>query len=78
MGLCRSFGIEPLSVAVAAAAAILYDNPEDPASVEVQALLRDGGVDAVLERICGLDTGSEEANMIRNAVQQLSGDIKGS
>lgn len=78
MGLCRGFGIAPDSVAVAAAAAILYDNPEDPASVEVQALLRDGGVDAVFRQICNLEADSEEAKMIRNAVQQLSGDIKGS
>jgi len=76
MRLCRSQNIVPLAVAIAAAAAMLYDNPEDEAAVQVQALLHEGGVDAVLHKICHLSTDSPESAMIQKAFQLLRQDAK--
>ena len=75
MRLCLGQGVVPEAVAKAVAAAILYDNPEDPAVPKIQSLLRDGGVDAVLQDICGLSADSSEAAMIRAAVQSMMSDI---
>lgn len=76
MRLCLGQEIAPRAVATAAAAAILYDNPEDPGVPEIQTLLKNGGVDAVLEGICGLSVDSPEAEGIRAAVKTLMSDIK--
>ncbi len=76
MRLCMSQAIVPNAVAVAAAAAVLYDHPDDEAAMRVQALLREGGVGAVLREICGLPSDSMEAVMIQKAFQTLIEDTK--
>ena len=76
MGLCRSQNIASHAVAMAAAAAILYDNPGDEAAMQVQALLRKGGVAAVLREICGLSPDSTAYIMIQRAFQALRKNVK--
>jgi len=76
MGLCCSHGVAPDAVATAAAAAILYDNPGDEAAMQVQALLREGGVAAVLREICGLSPDSTAYIMIQRAFQALRKNVK--
>ncbi len=71
MCLCRSQGIAPDAVAMAAAAAILYNNPDDEAASRVQELLREGGVSTVLREICGLVPDSTEAVLIQKAFESL-------
>ncbi|MFP4501885.1 MAG: mannitol dehydrogenase [Candidatus Hydrogenedentota bacterium] len=50
--LCFSQEVPPAAVAFAAAAAMRYDHPDDPAAEELQALRKGGAVDAVLEAVC--------------------------
>jgi len=69
--LCCANGVTPTAVAVAAAAALRYDNPEDDAAMQVQTRLREGGISIVLENICGLSSHSREAVMINKAFQSL-------
>lgn len=64
---CLAQGVEPHGLAFAAAAAIRYDHPSDPTAATVQALLRDEGWDAVLERVCGLPPGSPFARLIKES-----------
>ena len=76
MRLCLSQGIQPRAVARAAAAALAYDNGADETANELQALLRNGGVDAVLNNICRVPVDSVEAAMIKDAVKSLEKETK--
>ena len=53
--LAEKAGIDPKRLALAAAAALCFEDPYDPASVGLQVQLRRGGVQDVLTRICGVD-----------------------
>jgi mannitol-1-phosphate 5-dehydrogenase len=58
-------------IALAAAAAIRYDNPEDPSAPRLKALLQAGGLDRVLQDVCGLKDGSSETLAIRMAWRRV-------
>ncbi len=47
-------GVRPTELVVGIAAALGYDNEEDPEAVRLQEMLRSEGIDAVLENVCGL------------------------
>ena len=63
--LCLEYGVRPVHVAVGAAAGLLFDNPDDPAALEIQDLIRDGGVERVFAEVCRIGPASELAQMIR-------------
>ena len=69
--MCIEQGIKPHNIAVAAAAAIRYDNKDDAASRSVQQILKIDDVGGVLETICQLETDSPLASLINNAIEQL-------
>lgn len=69
--LAMEYGIEPENVALAAAAAVLYDHPDDPAAMRIQGMLAEKGLDFVLKEICGLEADSKLAEMIRGKVEML-------
>ena len=69
--LCVEQEIKPEHIAVAAAAAILYDAPDDPTVPQVQEMLNRGGVDAILREISGIDSNIQPGIMIVNACQEL-------
>ncbi len=57
--LCKEEGIEPNHLIKAAAAALHYHADGDKASQQLQDLIRRNGISNVVEKICGLPTGSE-------------------
>ena len=61
---CLSHNVDPCNLAFAAAAAIRYDHPSDPAAATLQAMLRDEGWEAVLDKVCELQAGSSFARRI--------------
>ena len=54
MSLAIEYGLSVDNYAVGVAAALLYDNPEDPQSVQLQALIAEKGVAAALDEITGI------------------------
>ena len=55
-----------------AAAALHYDNPEDTQSVQVQALIRDRGLDAAVTETTGLQAGSPMHTQITEAYRKMA------
>lgn len=62
--LALSYGITPRNVCLAAAAALMYDNPDDPAALEIQQMILDKGLPHVFEAVCGIAPQSELAMLI--------------
>ena len=69
--LCVEQGIEPKHIAVATAAAILYDAPDDPTAPQVQEMVQQGGIALVLKEICRIDPETMPGAMIVNAYREL-------
>jgi len=69
--LCDGQGVAPKHVAFAAAAAIRYDPPDDPAASRLQALLREQGAAGVLEQVCGILSDSPLARLVLDALAAL-------
>lgn len=67
--LAAEYGLRVDNYAVGIAAAMLYDNPEDPQSVQLQTLIAEKGVAAALEEIAGV-TG-EMAQKVASAYREL-------
>ncbi|HUV05927.1 MAG TPA: mannitol-1-phosphate 5-dehydrogenase [Armatimonadota bacterium] len=70
--LAMSYGITPRNVCLAAAAALMYDNPDDPAAAELRRTIQVEGLDRVFEAICGIAPDSELAQLIREQMDVLS------
>lgn len=62
--LCLSQGIFPEYIAIACAAALCYDEPDDAAAVKLQHKIRQSGVEATLHQISSLDPETEFAKTI--------------
>jgi mannitol-1-phosphate 5-dehydrogenase len=69
--LALSYSITPTNVYRAAGAALMFDNSEDPAAVELRRLIRDKGLDHVFEAICGIEPESDIARSIRAQLDVL-------
>jgi len=69
--MCLDQGVEPNHVAFAAAAAMLYDPPQDAAAQRLQDIRAQGGLDAVLKQVCQLPGESRLAGMIRAGAERL-------
>ena len=73
--LALSYDITPTNVCLGTAAALAFDDFEDPAAVELQLLIHNRGLDHVFETICGISPDSALANLIREQTEVLkSGD----
>jgi mannitol-1-phosphate 5-dehydrogenase len=70
--LALEYGIKPWDLALAIAAALRYDNPEDPAAVKLQAMLAQQGLDAVLTTVCEIDPQGELAGLIKQRQPELA------
>ena len=57
--LCLSQGIFPEYIAIACAAALCYDEPDDAVAVKLQQMIRQSGVEATLRQVSSLDPESE-------------------
>jgi len=69
--MCLEQSIEPVHMAFAAAAAMLYDPPHDTAAQRLQEMRAQGGLDAVLKQVCQLPEESRLAQMIRVGAERL-------
>lgn len=70
--LCLEHGVVPDHIALATAAAILYDNPEDSGSRALQSVLHQDGIDRLLEVFCRLSPESPLSVLIRDAYHYLN------
>jgi mannitol-1-phosphate 5-dehydrogenase len=59
------YGIQPVYLALAIAAALQYTNPEDASAVKLQTKLAQDGLDAVLRSVCDIDPEGELARLIK-------------
>ncbi len=71
---CLEAGVPPKHIAVVAAAAMRYDDPDDPGARRVQNLKKDGGIPAVLSEICGIGPESPLYELVLAGDQQLRRD----
>jgi mannitol-1-phosphate 5-dehydrogenase len=71
--LAEAAGVQPRALALAIAGALCFDPPEDPVAQELQARLRDEGLDAVLVEICQVRPGEPLATLIREAYARRNG-----
>jgi mannitol-1-phosphate 5-dehydrogenase len=74
--LALEYGIRPVSLALAIAAALHYTNPQDPAAVKLQTMLANDGLDAVLETVCGIDPHGELAALIKQRMPDVAAFVK--
>jgi mannitol-1-phosphate 5-dehydrogenase len=73
--MCLLQGVEPRHVAFAAAAAIRYDHPDDPAACAVQAVYDEKGLQGVLAEFCKVEWGTPLAGLIAEQMKRL--DVEG-
>lgn len=69
--MCLDQGVEPRHVALGAAAALLYDHPDDPAAIEVQRVRTEHGPEEALRTFCHLDPNHELARLILEQLGRL-------
>ncbi|MDX9972750.1 MAG: mannitol dehydrogenase, partial [FCB group bacterium] len=69
--MCLEQGIEPRHVAFAAAAAIHYDHPDDPAAAQVQRVLEERGFKGVFTEVCQIEPDSPLAKLIVDESRRL-------
>lgn len=69
--LCMRHGVHPDALAWGAAAALTFDDAEDPSAVELQRRLRDQGLERVLSEVCGLNPTDGLGALIAERYRQL-------
>lgn len=70
--LCMDYGIFPRNIAAVCGAAYRYDNPEDPAAVELQNIIAEKGIESALEEVSGLDPRSDFGSAVVEAYRGSS------
>lgn len=69
--LVLEYDIKPENLCIAIAAAIYYVSPQDEFANELLRMRTEEGIDAVLEKICKLDSQGELAMMIKEKIELL-------
>jgi mannitol-1-phosphate 5-dehydrogenase len=69
--MCLEQGIEPAHTAFAAAAAIRYDYPSDPAAQALQDIVRREGMTGVFRRVCHIPEDSRLAQLVVEGLERL-------
>jgi len=64
-------GIEPVFLAESIAAAMFYDEPQDPIAQQLKEIRLKKGIDFVLKDICKLDPDSRLAELIKSGIESL-------
>ena len=72
--LAQKAGIQPKVLAWGIAAAIAYDNPDDPHAVDLQGRLAAGGLEKVLADVCGIQPQEDLARLVSERYHALLGD----
>ena len=76
MRMCASHEVVPEAIALAAAAAIRYDDPDDPASLELQRRRMEDGVNGILREVCGLNPQDPVAMQLLHADRLLEANTQ--
>lgn len=66
-----SCGIRPENLCTAIACAIYYRNPEDSSAVALEKVVKEEGIDAVLEKICGIEPEGELGMLIKEKIEKI-------
>ena len=66
-----SCGIRPENLCTAIACAIYYRNPEDSSAVALEKVVKEEGIDAVLEKICGIEPEGELGILIKEKIEKI-------
>ena len=72
--LAQKAGIQPKSLAWGIAAAVAYDNPNDPHAADLQARLAQTGLKQVLLEVCDIQPGEELARLVSECYDRLLHD----
>ncbi|EZG68900.1 mannitol-1-phosphate 5-dehydrogenase [Gregarina niphandrodes] len=74
---CIEYGLPHENLTMGVAAALMYDNPEDPQAVTLQTMVKEKGREAVLTEVCGLDAQdhSSVVSNVHHAYQKLTDTI---
>lgn len=67
----KGFGLAYDKLVLLAAAALTFNNPEDPQSVEIQQSIKDNGVEATIVKYTGLAAGDSVVKEIAQAYNQI-------
>ena len=73
LNYASQFGIETPNYYKGVAALLSYDNPDDAQSVELQRQIKETGPEAVLEKICGIKSGSAISAAVLSEYNSLKG-----
>ena len=71
MTFALSSGIKPKAIALGAAAALYFDNPDDPDAQRLKEIRLSKGIDYILENISKIDPQGELAILIKEAIEEL-------
>ncbi len=75
--LCYSQGVFPERILTVCAAALCYDEPDDPDAVRLQQMIREQGIERVLKKLTGLKSTGELGGRIKNRYLALKGKTEG-
>jgi len=69
--LAERYAIAPTELAWGIAGGLAYDFPEDAHAQELQARLRQAGLNGVLQDVCGISAGEPLADLVRTRYEEL-------
>lgn len=74
---CIEFGLPHENLTMGVAAAILYEDPDDPQAVKLQSIVKEKGREAVLSEVCGFnpDSHSHVFTTVSSAFTHLTDNI---
>lgn len=70
--LALEYGIRPVHLALAIAAALKYSNEHDPSAVRLQQMLADEGLDAVFQQVCGIEPDGVLARLVKERLPEVA------
>lgn len=69
--IALSVGVKPKAIALATAAALYYEDPQDESAVKLKAMREEHGVEYILRHVCELDPQEELYGMILAGIAEL-------
>jgi len=69
--IALSIGVKPTAIALATAAALFYDEPDDESAMKLQQMRKEHGVEYILQNVCQLKQEEELYQMILSSIDEL-------
>lgn len=69
--IALSIGVKPTAIALATAAALFYDEPDDESAMKLQQMRKEHGVEYILQNVCQLKPEEELYQMILSSIDKL-------